>query len=71
MLDKKEVKTYIVRLYCEQCGHEMVSDGTVLCSYPPQYPYVCPNCGSKITTNEKYPKIEYKEIKTKKSNIKK
>lgn len=68
MLDKKEVKTYIVRLYCNHCGHEMESDGTVLCSYPPQYPYVCPNCGSEITANEKYPKIEYEEIEENKDS---
>ena len=62
MLEKKEAKTYIVRLYCNNCGNEMESTGVVLTSYPAQYPYECPNCGWKTTANEQYPKIEYQEI---------
>lgn len=62
MIEKKEAKTYIVRLYCNNCGNEMESTGVVLTSYPEQYPYECPNCGSKITANERFPKIEYQEI---------
>ena len=63
MLDKKEAKTCIVRLYCNNCNHEMEHDGNVLCSYPPQFSYICPNCGCEITANELYPKVEYQEIK--------
>lgn len=66
MLDKKEVKTYIVRLYCNNCGHEMENNGVMFTSYPAQYPYECPNCGWKTTATEEYPKIEYQEIKSKK-----
>lgn len=62
MIKKTEVKTYLVRLYCNQCGHEMESCGNVFTSDPLQFPYECPNCGSKITANEKFPKIEYQEI---------
>ena len=62
MIDKKEAKTYIVRLYCNKCGNEMASTGVVHTSYPIQYPYKCPNCGWKTTANERYPKIEYQEI---------
>lgn len=45
MIKKKEAKTYIVRLYCNNCGNEIASTGVVLTSYPEQYPYECPNCG--------------------------
>ena len=62
MIEKKEVKTYIVRLYCNNCRNEMESTGFVLPSYPEQYPYKCPNCGWKTTATERYPKIEYQEI---------
>ena len=62
MIEKKEVKTYIVRLYCNKCGNEMESTGFVLTSYPEQYPYKCPNCGRETTATELYPKIEYQEI---------
>ena len=39
MIEKKEAKTYIVRLYCNKCGNEMKSTGVVLTSYTAQYPY--------------------------------
>lgn len=29
------------------CGHDKVYSDTVLCSYPPQYPWICRHCGLK------------------------
>lgn len=69
MLDKKEVKTYMVRLYCNNCNHEMQSNGSFLYSYPLQYPYICPNCGWKTTATELYPKVEYQEIAYEEDNV--
>ena len=30
-----------------KCGAELVFEGAVMCSYPPQYPYTCPKCGKR------------------------
>ena len=43
---RKEVKTYIEKLYCS-CGEEMSNDETMLTSYPPLYPHYCP-CGKEV-----------------------
>lgn len=55
-----EMSVFEIRLYCDECGSEMESDGTMLCSNPAQYPYVCPKCGAKRTMLDMYPKIEYR-----------
>jgi hypothetical protein len=47
----------------------MQSNGSFLCSYPPQYPYICPNCGWKTTATELYPKVEYQEIAYEEDNV--
>lgn len=60
MLKSTEVKVFVERLYCDECGEEMVFSGMVLCSYPPKYPHECPKCGFKTTMEEQYPKIQYK-----------
>lgn len=44
MVKEVEVKVFEERLYCDKCGAEMKHGGLVLCSYPPQYPYICPSC---------------------------
>lgn len=69
MLDKKEVKTYIVRLYCNNCEREMESTGAASLSSPIQFHYECPNCGWKTTETELYPKVEYQEIAYEKDNV--
>ena len=69
---KKEVKTYVTRLYCDKCNQEMIIDPIVLTSYPPQFSYSCPQCGGKVTSYKKYPCPEYVELtKEKDSNINK
>lgn len=39
--DRKEVKTYEVKAYCDKCGGEMKSAGLVLTSNPPYYIHKC------------------------------
>lgn len=56
-----EVKTFITKMYCE-CGGEMIPNGNVLCTYPPQYSHDCNKCGKRACYDIKYPKVEYKEI---------
>lgn len=62
MVKSNEVKVYVDRLYCNKCGAEMEHDGTVLCSYPPQYSHVCPKCGFRIAITTKYPNVRYENI---------
>lgn len=62
MIKEEKVETYRCTLICDKCGTEMESDGTVLCSYPAQYPHFCPKCGEKRITLTQYPTIEYRSI---------
>jgi predicted RNA-binding Zn-ribbon protein involved in translation (DUF1610 family) len=62
MVKEVEVKVFEERLYCDKCGAEMQHGGLVLCSYPPQHPYICPSCGWRTTSTTKYPNIVYKTI---------
>ena len=66
MIKKTEVKVFIEKLYCDECGEEMkeVEPSMVLTTYPPQYMYYClnPECslkGKTIYTHHHYPYIYY------------
>lgn len=63
MIRKRKVDTYETRLYCDKCNAEM-EPVEVLMSNPPQYVYVCPNCGEEVTMNEQYPNISYERVIT-------
>lgn len=58
-----EVKTYRIRLMCDECdGGEMKPTGICLTSIPPQYPHKCDKCGHEETVRGKtYPTIEHRE----------
>lgn len=58
---KIPVQTHILRLMCEKCGTEMVSEGPPLLTEPVRYQYVCPDpeCGHKELTFSAFPTIEY------------
>ena len=62
MLYKKEVKTFVVRLYCDDCGEEMISTGELIFTLPVQLKYKCPKCGRIENTTDTYPKTIYDEI---------
>ena len=51
----------MVKLYCDECNKEMErAPGTdILMSMPPQYRYICNNCGKTVLSTENYPRIEY------------
>lgn len=60
---EEEVKPVMEKMYCPGCGCEMKFTGTVLTSYPAQYPHRCPECGYTYTTTEGiYPMLKYKPI---------
>lgn len=57
------VKVTIERLWCDKCEDtEMRPRGDVLLSHPPQYPYVCPDCGHKVTSRTRYPQVSATDI---------
>lgn len=46
---------------CEECQIGLMRPiGTVLCSYPPQYPHECDYCGALDIFDKRYPYIESK-----------
>jgi len=61
MIKRVEVITYREHYHCIKCGAEMDFDGTVLTSYPAQYPHTCPECGFKKTLNRMFPDIVNEE----------
>lgn len=54
-----ELKTYWVRLFCDECGEEMELTQTFL-TYPQQYKYVCRKCDSSQVKTERFPRIDYR-----------
>lgn len=62
MEKKVEVKTFIIKAICEKCEGEMLPDGNVLTTFPPQYSHICNSCGASCTFYCTYPKTIYEEI---------
>lgn len=40
------------KVICEKCGGEMESDGLVYTSLPPQYKFICEECGNSFFTTD-------------------
>lgn len=60
--DILRVKNILVdKLLCDHCGSQMQWDGQVYTTYPPQYPYICPNCENRSVVDKTYP-IYYLEL---------
>lgn len=72
---KTNIRTYpgevfINRLYCEECGVEMVRDDhMVLTSDPIQFCYTCPKCGKTTTSIGRYPEVYFTD-KAEAGNVK-
>lgn len=44
------------RFLCDKCGATMQFDGVMLTTWPPQYPYTCPEChNQQISDKSHYP----------------
>lgn len=65
MIKKTEVKVFVEKLYCDECGGVMYMNDIagILLTFPPQYPHKCVNCGKTTIVNEHYPKTIYEEVK--------
>ena len=66
MEKKVEVKTYMVYEICPKCktGRMLYRNGIdVVLTYPAKYIHMCEKCGYELMYFDRYPKIEYEEIK--------
>lgn len=72
IIERKEVRQYLVKLYCPNCvsndnnerwvnDTELLKRSAVLMTIPPQYEYTC-GCGYSTTSVESYPKLETEEL---------
>lgn len=66
-MTEKDVKCFpvLTRVYCKECGKEMIKDTSPAPSYfrnPTKYKYDCVKCGRSVESYKNYPIIEYKEI---------
>lgn len=61
--EKKIKRKYYAKPWCDDCDIELKETGMVLCTYPAQYVYYCPNCNKQYTflRGELGVKIEYEE----------
>lgn len=59
MESRFELKTFIVRYFCDPCskkgGGEYLPTGIALLTNPPQYPHKCNRCGNVQNFNKRYP----------------
>ena len=62
MESRQEVKTYRVRMLCDECNGEMKATGETLMTYPPKYIHKCELCGLVVTYAVSYPYIIYEEV---------
>ena len=58
---RKEVKTFLTRIYCSDCGDELVQTGRMRLLAPSTYEHKCA-CGNEYWCPEKYPMTELEEI---------
>ena len=55
-----DTKVFEVDYACDNCNSGlMINSGTMLPSYPPQYPHKCKHCGLTKNLLQKYPTIRY------------
>ena len=62
-MEHLNIKSVLVdRLLCDKCGTVMCSDGIVYTTYPPQYPYTCPECHHQQVSNKSHYPVYYLEL---------
>ena len=62
-LESLQIKQVLVdRFLCEKCGATMQFYGVVLTSWPPQYPYTCPECHHQQISDKSHYPIYYLEL---------
>lgn len=62
-MESLQIKRVLVdRFLCEKCGATMQSDGIVLTTWPPQYPYTCPECHHQQVSDKSHYPAYYLEL---------
>jgi len=59
MINKTPVQPFREELVCDECGCAMEFSGWSYPTNPPQYQYMCPECGRTENTTITYPRIVY------------
>lgn len=66
MESKFEVKTFIVKYFCEPCatkgGGEYKYTGRTMLTSPPKFQHVCDRCGERKLLSKQYPSTELEYI---------
>ncbi len=68
MIRRKRADTYVHRLYCDLCGHEMKATGPQpqpIAGQPPEFIHRCSNepcTHTETITGKTYPAIDYHEL---------
>ncbi len=63
MIKTFKAETFIEKLFCDCCHHEMIATGKALISNPPQFPHECTGCGVvENITNFSFPNAIIREV---------
>jgi hypothetical protein len=58
-----EVKTLLLKYFCDDCqGEVLYKDGNILMSDPPKFKHHCVNCNKEYLFNHKYPYTKYEYV---------
>lgn len=58
---RTQLDTFMVSLICDNCRQEMKLGDGVYPTQPPTFQYTCNQCDKIVWSQERYPRIEYKE----------
>lgn len=62
-MERFDIKGVLVdRLLCDKCGSVMSQDGVVYSTWPPLYPYTCPNCNHQQVSEKSHYPAYYLEL---------
>ena len=59
MEKEREVKSYEIKYYCDECQEEVIFTGLATLGNPQQFEHRC-ECGQTYWLKKQYPTIEYK-----------
>ena len=62
MIKKIYLKPYLYKIYCDECGEEMIQSSSTLMSNPPQYIYKCFKCKKQVRSEINANEVYYEEI---------
>lgn len=57
-----ETRTFVMKIYCGECGGEIKFNGNANLSFPPQYVHACDDCGITTIYKDQYPLNTTQEV---------